>query len=157
MLKTLIGAGALLLATAIVPASAHDWDDYGNNYGYNNNSYGYNNYNGYNGYNRGYDNGYGYGGPDYGTIRWHVRACRQHERFHEALDAAHEQEHEQGFDDSGDHSAVHDALHEAHDEYHENHGGAENCGYWYSQYNRWNHGYYGRPNYRSYGYSYGGY
>jgi hypothetical protein len=135
-----------------MPASALAWDDNG----YNNNGYN-------NGY---YNNGYGdrgdygrryYGGYDYDTIRWHVRACQRHERFHEALNAAHESEHEQGFDDYGEHRDVHDALNEAHDEYHENHPGAQNCSYWYSQYYNYNRGYYGRPYYRSYNYSYGGY
>jgi hypothetical protein len=165
MYKALIGAGALLLATAAVPASAHDgYDDgyYGN--GYSNNGYNNNYNNGYNNnYNNGYDNnGYGYrgyGGYDYDTIRWHVRACRQHERFHQTLSNVHDQQHEQGLDDYGDHRDVHQALNEAHDEYHENHPGAQNCSYWYSQYYNYNRGYYnrgyGRPYYRSYGYSNG--
>ena len=41
MYKALIGAGALLLATAAVPMSAQAWDGYGNGYygnGYYNNS-----------------------------------------------------------------------------------------------------------------------
>ncbi len=53
MYKTLIGAGALVLATAAVPASAHDW--YGDRYG----GSGY--------YNNGCDSDdYGYGGGYYG-------------------------------------------------------------------------------------------
>ena len=163
MYKALIGAGALLLATTAVPASAHDgYDDgyYGNGYDNNDNS-GYDN-NGY--YNNGYNNGYGYNrygyrddrGDDYDTIRWHVRACRQHARFHEALNAVHDREHEQGFDSYDEHRDVHEALNEAHEEYHENHPGATNCAYWYSQYYNWNHRYgYDRPD-RSYSYSYGG-
>jgi hypothetical protein len=149
MHKALIGAGALLLATAAVPASAHDWGD-NNNYGNYDNNYGSNNYG------NGYNSGYGYRdynrGPDYDTIRWHVRACRQHERFHQTLNHVHEEEHEQGVEDS-DHRDVHQALNEAHQEYHDNHPGAENCGYWYSQYYRWNHGGYGRSYYRYNGYS----
>ena len=45
MYKAVIGAGALLLATATVPASADRW--YGNGYGY---------------YSGGYGSGYGYNG-----------------------------------------------------------------------------------------------
>ncbi len=163
MYKALIGVGALLLATTAMPASAVAWDDNG----YSGNGY----YNGYNsnGYNNGYyNNGYGngyryrgyydrryYDGYDYDSIRQHVRACRRHERFHEALNRAHEAEHEQGAG-YGEDRDVHEALSEAHQEYHENHPGAHDCNWWYGRYNNYNRGYYGRPYYRSYNYSYGG-
>ena len=131
MYKALIGAGALLLATAAVPVSAQAWDG-------NDNGYGYNNYDHRYGY-RGYDGGY-----DYNTIRWHVRACQRHERYHEALNAAHEAEHDQRYGDYGEHRDVHQTLNEAHEEYHENHAGAHDCSYWFSQYYNQNRGYGGR-------------
>lgn len=135
MLKAMIGAGALLLATAAIPASAHDWDDQG---------YGYGGY---------YSHRY-YGGDYYDIVREHVRACRAHARFHEELNAAHAEAHEEGFDDSDEHADTHDALNEAHGEYHEDHPEVQHCGYWYSQWYNMNRGGYYRP-YRSYwSYSY---
>ena len=109
MKKLLLGVGALLMASAAVPASAHDW-------------------NGYSGYR------YGYGGGYYDVVRQHVRACRQHERFHERLNEEHDQLHDDGVDNGWDHSDAHDALDDAHDRYHDTHGGAQNCGYWNQQY-----------------------
>src|SRR5258706_5498778 len=94
MFKMLIGAGALFLASASVPALAHDWggDDYGN--GYSNNYSGYSNsYGGDSGY-------YGhrdYGGDYYDVVREHVRACRAHERFHQTLNQIHDSAHDNGF------------------------------------------------------------
>jgi Arc/MetJ-type ribon-helix-helix transcriptional regulator len=145
MYKLLIGAGALLMVTATIPASAHDWEG--------DNSYGYNSYNGYGG--SYYGRRYG-GGDYYDIVRQHVRACRAHERLHEALDAAHDQAHDEGFDSSDEHADVHDALDEAHDEYHANRPEVQHCGFWYSQYYSMNHRYY-RPyggSHRSYSYGY---
>jgi Arc/MetJ-type ribon-helix-helix transcriptional regulator len=142
MTKLLMGVGALLMVSAAVPANAHDWNGYDNGYGYN-----------------GYGNGYGYN-SDYDVIRQHVRACRQHERFHQALAEVHDQMHDQGFDSNGEHRDVHEALDSAHDAYHETHGDPQDCGYWYSQYDRWNSGYgyrnryHSRYHHRPYGWSY---
>jgi hypothetical protein len=112
MRKFLLGIGALCLAGAAVPAFAQGWG-------------------GYSGY--GYGRGYGYAD----TVRQHVRACRQHERFHERLAEEHAREHDEGFDYRGEHADDHDALDAAHDEYHDERGGmAENCGYWNRQYYR---------------------
>jgi hypothetical protein len=164
MYKVLIGAGALLLATTAIPASANDWNGYaysnGSGYGYGGSYNGYGNgYGGGGGYNS-YGNGYGgnyyshrnYGGGYYDIVRQHVRACQAHERLHEALGAAHDQAHDEGFDSSDEHSDVHEALGEAHEGYHENHPEVQHCDFWYSQYDRMNHRYY-----RSYGGSYGSY
>jgi len=119
MRKLLLGIGALCMASAAVPAFAQGWGGYS---GY--------------GYARGYGS-YGYGGGYADTVRRHVRACRQHERFHERLAEEHATEHDEGFYGRGDHSDAHDALDEAHDEYHDERGGAvENCGYWNRQYYR---------------------
>lgn len=102
MRKLLLGIGALCMVGAAVPASAQDWGSY---------------------------SGYGYGYAN--TVRQHVWACRQHERFHERLAEEHTQEHEDGFYGRDDHADAHDALGDAHDEYHDDRGGmAENCGYW---------------------------
>jgi hypothetical protein len=125
---------ALLLASAAVPASAHDWNDDNGGYGYN--GYGYNGY----GYNNGSgDNGY-YQQNYYDVVRQHVRACREHERFHQRLAEIHNQLHDEGFDSYSEHQDVHDALDAAHDAYHETHGEPRDCGYWYSQYSNWNRG-----------------
>ncbi|HKB96045.1 MAG TPA: hypothetical protein VKB94_04300 [Rhizomicrobium sp.] len=119
MRKLLLGIGALCMASAAVPAFAQGWGGYS---GY--------------GYGRGYGS-YGYGGGYADTVRRHVRACRQHERFHERLAEEHATEHDEGFYGRGEHSDAHDALDEAHDEYHDERGGAvENCGYWKRQYYR---------------------
>lgn len=113
MRKFLLSVGALFMIGAAVPASAQDWGGY---------------------------SGYGYGYAD--TVRQHVRACRQHERFHERLGEEHAQEHEGGFYGRDDHTDAHDALDDAHDEYHDERGGmAENCGYWNRQYYRMLDGY----------------
>ncbi|MBL6938313.1 MAG: hypothetical protein ISS15_06915 [Alphaproteobacteria bacterium] len=127
MLKTLMGAGALLLTTAAVPAAAHDWDGYG--------------------YGR-YDSG---GGYYYNVVRQHVQECRQHERFHEQLDALHGDAHDEGFDGRDEHDDLHDALDQAHGDYHADHPGLRNCGYWYSQYNNMTRGYRGYWGYHRYG------
>ena len=137
MKKLLLGFGALCLAGMAAPAFAQGWG-------------------GYSGY-----GGYGYGGGYTDTVRQHVRACRQHERFHERLAEEHADEHDEGFYGRDDHSDAHDALDDAHDEYHDERGGmVENCGYWNRQYYRMLNGYgdrwrgYGYPswsfNYRSY-------
>ena len=135
MRKLLIGLGALCMASVAVPAFAQGWG-------------------GYSGYN--YGRGYGYGGYA-DTVRQHVRACRQHERFHERLAEEHAQEHDEGFYGRGDHADAHDALDEAHDEYHDERGGmTDNCGYWNRQYYRMFEGSsYPRPSGRSYKWSFG--
>jgi hypothetical protein len=132
MRKLLLGMGVLFLASAAVPAFAQGWG-------------------GYSGY--GYGRGYGYGGEYADTVRRHVRACRQHERFHERLAEEHATEHDEGFDGRGDHSDAHDSLDDAHDEYHDERGGAvDHCGYWNRQYYRMLEG----SSYpRSYGRSFG--
>ena len=129
MRKILLGLGAVCMASVAVPAFAQGWGGY---------------------------YGYGYGGYA-DTIRQHVRACREHERFHERLAQEHAQEHYEGFDDGDDHADAHDALDEAHDAYHDERGGmADNCGYWNRQYYRMLEGYsYPRPYGRSYGWSFG--
>lgn len=134
MRKLLLGFGALCMASA--PALAQGWG----------------------GYYPGYGNSYGYGGYA-DTVRQHVRACRQHERFHERLAEEHAQEHDEGFYGRDDHADAHDALDDAHDEYHDEHGGmAENCGYWNRQYYRMLNGYsYPRRDYPGWSFSYRNY
>lgn len=126
MSKAALLAGAMTLALAGVPALADGW-------GY--------------GYGSGYYGGYGYNGRSYyDTVRWHVRQCQRHEQFHERLGQAHDDAHDDGFYGRDDHHELHEQLDEAHDAYHDNHPGAENCGYWYSQYRRMTDGYdYDRP------------
>ena len=100
MRKLLIGAGALLLATAATSAFAQPY---------------------YGGY-----GGYGYGGP--GSYRAYVqqmRACQRHDRLHRELDAEHAQEHAEGLYGPGDHRDLHDTLEEAHEAYHEDHPNAD--------------------------------
>lgn len=105
-----LGIGALCTVGVVVPASAQSWGGYS-----------------------GYGRGYGY--TD--TVRQHVRACRQHERFHDRLAEEHAQEHDDGYYGRDDHADAHDALDDAHDDYHDERGGmAENCGYWNRQYYR---------------------
>ena len=99
MTKVLLAVGALLLATAAVPASAHD-RGYGGN-----------------GYYNGYGSGYGY----YNPWREQIRRYREHQRFHHRLRDAHDQADDQGYYDSEDHSDTHDALSGAHHRWHDNH------------------------------------
>ena len=129
MRKILLGLGALCMASVAAPAFAQGWG-------------------GYSGY-----GGYGYGGGYADTVRQHVRACRQHERFHERLAEEHATEHDEGFGGHDDHADAHDALDDAHDEYHAQRGGAvENCGYWNRRYYRMLEG---SSSPRGYGRSYG--
>jgi len=102
MKKTLLIAGALLLATA---GSAF--------------AQGYNPYYGGRAY-YGRQNAY----TDYFR---QLRACQRHERLHEELDAAHAEEHSQGLESRGDHRDLHDALEDAHEAYHEDHPRADVC------------------------------
>jgi hypothetical protein len=92
--------------------------------------------------------------PSPDQIRWHVRECRRHEQFHQQLSDAHDQQHAEGFDNGQDHHDTHDALNEAHNQFHDTHQGAQDCNYWYSQYNNLqNYGYrhrYYRHGWRSY-------
>jgi hypothetical protein len=117
MKKLLLGVGALLMASAAVPASAQGW-------------------NGYSGDGNSYGNNYGdsYGGGYSDIVRQHVRACRKHERFHERLAEEHDQFHDQGYYGGDNHADEHDELADEHDAYHDRHGGARNCSYWYAQY-----------------------
>ena len=107
MNKYFIGFGALLLASASVPALGQ-----------------YSNGNGYSG---------GYGSSDLNVVRQHVRDCRQHEQLHQELAGAHAQEHAEGLASGPDHHDAHDDLNAAHDQYHDEHGSADNCGYWNSR------------------------
>lgn len=142
MKKLLLGAGALVLACAAVPAAAQEWggySGYGRDYGYGS----------------GYGRDYGYGRNYYNVVRQHVRACRQHARFHQRLAEEHDQLHDEGFDNGWDHRDAHDELGDAHDAYHDSHGGVNNCSYWNRQYYNMldgsRYGGYGRS------YGYGGY
>ena len=103
MKKVLLAAGALLLATTAVPASAHDWR-YDNGYGY------------------GYGNSYNGGTYDYyNRARQHLRECRAHRYVHQDLHDLHDQAHDNGFDDGQDHGDTHDALNAAHEQWHRDH------------------------------------
>lgn len=103
MKKTLMIAGALMLATATTTAFAQEWRPYEPGYGY-------------------------YGGP--GSYRDYVRqlrACQRHAQLHRELDGEHAQEHAEGLEGPGDHRDLHDALGEAHEQYHEDHPRADVC------------------------------
>jgi len=102
MKKTLLIAGALLLATAS-SAFAQGYNPY---------------YGGRADYGR--QNAY----TDYFR---QLRACQRHERLHEELDAAHADEHGEGLQSRGDHRDLHDALEDAHDAYHDDHPRADVC------------------------------
>src|SRR6266446_3156435 len=102
MKKTLLIAGALLLATAS-SAFAQGYSPY---YGGRAN---YGRQNAYTEYFR------------------QLRACQRHERLHEELGAAHAEEHYQGMESRGDHRDLHDALEDAHDAYHDDHPRADFC------------------------------
>jgi len=116
MKKLLLGVGALLMASAAVPASAHDW-------------------NGDSGYSNGYENGYRYNsGSGYvDAVRAHVRACRLQERFHERFGQRSDRYDNQGFGAYGGYNTY--GRGEDRDGYHGNRGGVQNCGYWYAQFN----------------------
>ena len=102
MKKTLLIAGALLLASASASFAQ-----------------GYNPYYGGRAY---------YGRQSaYTDYFRQLRACQRHERLHEELDAAHAEEHSQGMESRADHRDLHDALEEAHDAYHDDHPRADNC------------------------------
>jgi hypothetical protein len=107
MNRFLIGFGALLLASTALPALAQ-----------------YTNGNGYGGY-----GGYR-GGNDLNVVRQHVKDCQQHQRLHQELAGAHAQEHAEGLANGADHHDAHDELADVHDQYHDEHGSADNCGYW---------------------------
>jgi len=132
MKKLLLGAGALLLASTVVPAAAQEWG-------------------GYSGYGRGDGYGSGYGSNYSDVVRQHVRACRQHSRFHDRLSEEHRELHDEGLGNSWDRRDTHDELGDVHDAYHDNHGGANNCSYWNRQYYEMLQG----SRYRGYGRSYG--
>ncbi len=106
MNKFIIGFGALLLASAAVPALAQ---------------YSNRDASGYSG---------GFRSYDLNVVRQHVRDCRQHEQFHQELADAHDQQHAEGVANGQDHHDAHDELQSAHDQYHDEHGGTENCEYW---------------------------
>lgn len=94
MKKTLLVAGALLLATSASSAFAQGYNPY-----YGGQSY------------------YGRQGSYGGYVR-QLREQQRHARVHEELDAAHADEHYQGLESRGDHRDLHDAIDEAHDGYH---------------------------------------
>jgi hypothetical protein len=97
MNKTLLIAGALLLATSASSAFAQGYNPY-----YGGQSY------------------YGRQGS-YGDYVRQLREEQRHARVHEELDAAHADEHYQGLESRGDHRDLHDAIDEAHDAYHYTH------------------------------------
>ena len=138
MQKTLLIAGAILLATA----GAASAQSYYGGYGY-----------------RGY-----YGSPrSYADFVRQMRACREHARLHRELDVEHAEEHAQGLEGPGDHRDLHEDLDEAHDAYHADHPRADLCNsYGYDRpvpyrYGRPYVGYgYGNPySGMSFGFSYG--
>ena len=143
MKKTLIIAGALLLATSAGSAFAQGRPYYGGGYGY-------------------------YGGANsYRDYVRQMRACQRHERLHRELDAEHAEEHAEGLGGPADHRDLHDTLGEAHEMYHEDHPRADLCdsmdysqqyrgngyGYGSAPYRYGSNGYYG--NGLSFGFAFG--
>jgi hypothetical protein len=103
MKKTLLIAGALLLATTATSAFAQGRPYYGGGYGY-----------------------YGGAGSYADSVR-QLRACQRHARLHRELGAEHAEEHAEGLEGPGDHHDLHEALEDAHEAYHEDHPQADLC------------------------------
>jgi hypothetical protein len=100
--KTLIIAGALLLATSASSAFAQGRPYYG-----------------------GYGN-YGRAGSYTDYVR-QMRACQRHARVHRELGREHAEEHAEGLEGPADHRDLHDTLGEGHEMYHEDHPRADLC------------------------------
>ena len=147
MNKLLLAAGALLLATTAVPASAHDPNS-DNTYSYNpyDNGSGSNRYDNGHGSNQ-YGNGYGYdrGYSGYDSRnREQLRVCLKHQRVHQKLAALHDRTHDQSYYDGADHSNAHDYIDARHEQWHRDHPGADDCRYWQGLVNSGRGGYYDR-------------
>lgn len=128
MKKTLLIAGALLLAaTSATSALAQGRPYYGGGY-------------------------YNARPNPYTQYFRQLRESQRHARLHEELGEAHAEEHYEGLGSRGDHRDLHGALGEAHDAYHYDHPRAD---YWdgLARMNRPYNGY-GQG---SYGYGYGQY
>lgn len=116
MKKLLLGVGALLLAGTAIPASANEWDG-GSNYG------------------GGYNNSYRFNSDSryVDIVRLHVRACRQADRYRERFAQRNDGYYNQGYGNFGGYNTY--GRDGDYGSYHYNRGGAQNCGYWYAQFN----------------------